>query len=476
MAVFSVQLALTLVMTSVMSKVLPHLSPARWLLCGTGLRYYLHPTNQQLRDKRKAKGKTTLNADGSFDINMKNVDVTLEQAPITEADAVQLRFYIDYKWLIDFGMCAIVVYALTEVFFFYFPGRDEVNLSMIWCCLLLLFTIKTMLSMTIVYFTSSRGGEAPLVLLFLFLYLFVALGLLLLPEDRLETGLDSAYDAFNASASTFLEAYEFSSVGVASRGAVKGVLALLAAVQGACMAFPGLRMGRMHGDALSQQTSRPLLLLLHASLLLPLLLLLLWLPQVARQHLVDSALPGQAQPLLSEDAFQTYRVVLVLVACLVRTLALPLYLQSYLDMAKERLAQLKLTAGKLTNVDLQMKITSVFYYLCVVALQVLLPVLLCATLALCLKTLGGLHWAALLDPRGFVAAECPAFTAPQTAATAPLAAGLVGQWTEGLQEVRKVLLPEVWRGLLGFWLWWSVLVWFLSGLLGVVYQRYFTTA
>ena len=43
-------------------------------------------------------------------------------------------------------------------------------------------------------------------------------------------------------------------------------------------------------------------------------------------------------------------------------------------------------------------------------------------------------------------------------------------------SVPQVLLPEVWRGLLGFWLWWSVLVWFLSGLLGVAYQRYFTTA
>jgi len=474
MAVFSIQLAVTLVMTSVMSKVLPHLSLARWLLCDTGLRYYLHPSNQQLRDKRKPKGKVSLNEDGSFDINMKHVDVTLERAAITEADAVQLRFYTDYKWLIDFGLCALIVYAFTEAYFYYIPGRDEVNLSMIWCGLLLLFTIKTLLSLTLVYFTSSRGGEAPLVLLFLFLYLFLCLGLLLLPETRLETGLDLAYDAFNASASAFLETHDFSSVGVASRPGVKGVLAVLAALQGACLAFPGLRLGRMHGDAVSQQTSRPLLLLLHTSLLLPLLLLLLWLPQVSRHYLVDTALPGHTRPLLSADAFETCRVLLVLVACLVRALALPLYLQSYLQMANERLQHAKLTQGKLTNLDLQMKITSVFYYLCVVALQVLLPVILCSTLAVMLKTLGGLHWAALGDPRGFVAAECPAdLPSPPSP---PSMGGLVGHWTEGLDDVRRVLLPEVWRGLLGFWLWWSVLVWFVSGLIGVLYQRFFTTA
>ena len=90
MGVFGVQLVCTMVMTSVLSKVVPHWSPANWLLCNTGLHYYLHPTDNQLREKKtkfnSKNNNVNINSDGSFTISPKNIDVTLQQAPVTQID------------------------------------------------------------------------------------------------------------------------------------------------------------------------------------------------------------------------------------------------------------------------------------------------------------------------------------------------------------------------------------------------------
>lgn len=91
MGVFGVQLVCTMVMSSVLSKVVPHWSPARWLLCRTGLFYYLHPTNDQLRgDSAKKKSssskKSPDNDEETFNVLPKNIDVNLTKAVITETD------------------------------------------------------------------------------------------------------------------------------------------------------------------------------------------------------------------------------------------------------------------------------------------------------------------------------------------------------------------------------------------------------
>ena len=105
MGVFGVQLVCTMVMTSVLSKVVPHWSPAQWLLCNTGLYHYLHPTDDQLRDKKKQpnskNNKNEYNADGSFNILPKNIDVTLEQTPVTYTDvSIVTVIYCQFKCFI----------------------------------------------------------------------------------------------------------------------------------------------------------------------------------------------------------------------------------------------------------------------------------------------------------------------------------------------------------------------------------------
>ena len=52
------------------------------------------------------------------------------------------------------------------------------------------------------------------------------------------------------------------------------------------------------------------------------------------------------------------------------------YLQAYLNLAYDKVNMLRQEAGKISNVDLQRIVIRVFYYLCVVTLQYVAPMIL----------------------------------------------------------------------------------------------------
>lgn len=102
---------------------------------------------------------------------------------------------------------------------------------------------------------------------------------------------------------------------------------------------------------------------------------------------------------LTSHAFETARLLAVLFVVVLRFCLLPIYLQSYLNIAYDKVEDLKKEAGRITNVELQKKVSSIFYYLCVVTLQFAAPLILCLYLTLMYKSLGGLSWTGLFkDP------------------------------------------------------------------------------
>lgn len=83
---------------------------------------YLYPTDHQLRalagvPKEKPKrGKHSENGKvGDVFHVPRNLDIKLESAKITILDVVNLKYYTEYQWLLDFSVYAIIVYVLTEV-------------------------------------------------------------------------------------------------------------------------------------------------------------------------------------------------------------------------------------------------------------------------------------------------------------------------------------------------------------------------
>merc|ERR1712241_899744 len=121
MAVLGIQFVITLMMATVLSRVGPHLSLARWLLTGrlAGLVRYLHPSDEELRqfapaprvDKKMVKKARQQEKQGTAPNNQtfqvpRNAELT---------DLVQLRYYTEYQWLLDFSCYSFFTYILSEL-------------------------------------------------------------------------------------------------------------------------------------------------------------------------------------------------------------------------------------------------------------------------------------------------------------------------------------------------------------------------
>ncbi|XP_046963400.1 transmembrane protein 161B [Vanessa cardui] len=467
MALLGAQLVITLIMVSVIQK-LGNYSFARWLLCSQGLYRYLYPDNSELKalagvpkDKPKGKkgGKHESNGKPETFHIPRSLDIQLEIAPVTPLDVVHLRFYTEYLWIVDFSLYTGIVYIMSEIYTSIFPLKDEFNLSMVWCLLVVLFSFKILLSLTKQYFTSEESiGERSTCIVAFCVFLLIAMMVLIVDESNLEVGVDPAYDSFYENASKFLENQGLTSVGPASKLILKLSLAVWAAIVGTLFTFPGLRVARMHWDSMSTCRCRA-----SVSLGCAAALALLWLRPVARRYLAGRVFSGMTEPLMTDQAFDTLRLVLVIGTVLFRIALMPRLLQSYLDMAQRRLDVQKKEAGRITNIDLQKKIASVFYYLCVVALQYICPIIMCLYLALMYKTLGGYSWSALFYKQEEVMVE-----------EKPVV-NLEGmeQFQMAWENLKMVFTQDVYRGVFGFATWWCCFAWFLTTALGSMYQTYF---
>lgn len=113
---------------------------------------------------------------------------------------------------------------------------------------------------------------------------------------------------------------------------------------------------------------------------------------------------------------------------------MPIYLQAYLNLAYDRIEDMKKEAGRITNTDLQRKITSIFYYLCVVTLQYVAPIIMCLFLAFMYKTLGGFSWIGATTTVEELVDQCP--MEPPTATVSPVDAveNLVDNVAEAIED------------------------------------------
>lgn len=59
---------------------------------------------------------------------------------------------------------------------------------------------------------------------------------------------------------------------------------------------------------------------------------------------------------MTNDAFDTMRLLLIIFTVMLRFALMPRQLQAYLDMAQRRLDLQKKEAGRITNIDLQKKV------------------------------------------------------------------------------------------------------------------------
>ncbi|XP_033122725.1 transmembrane protein 161B-like [Anneissia japonica] len=454
MALFGFQLVTTFIAVTALQKLNAYFSFAQWLIARGNLTWFKLPNEQEVRSQIKPEnGKNYRRGrrgesikDDSF-IVPRSLDVQLIPRPVLEVHVIPLRYYSELQWLIDFTVVAVVVYITTACFYLYNYPLKEFNLSMVWVLVVLVFASKYLFSVLKMYFDTEEKGELWMCLASGLCFLLVAMGIMLIGDDILDFRLDEALHKASEEAELLLEQQLSVNRGPISKGLIKLSLAFTCGILGAVLTFPGLRIGKTHLDSLRYSSDRTFVqMLLHCNFILPVFLLLLWIKPLGRDYILSNdvghLLTGEDKPIMSEAAFERGRLGLVWCFCLIRLFFLPTHLQSYLNMAQERLDQLRKEAGKLTYHQLLLLVMSVFRYLCVVAIQYIAPVIVIFSLSLLLNTsYGALQLQDLSDSN--VASS---------------------------SAVGGHSLPLLSYALISFMLWWACLAWLATSLLGVAYH------
>ncbi|VVC34451.1 Transmembrane protein 161A/B [Cinara cedri] len=481
-----IQLIITMIAINLIHRLSPIYSFARWTLCSTGLVRYLHPTDKELRQllglkkKDSKQNKRPLNGHGeNIDVFQipKNLDIDLESQPIQEHEIYQLRYFMEYQWLVNFSLYAALVYFTTEIYSYYSPIENEINLSMLWCAIVIVFAFKILMSLTLLYFRGGcySSGERSTVIVAAFVYLVIAMIILIIDESKLDVRLDTAYKSFNESSIEFLHNHGLSSQGPASKLIVKFFLALWCAVTGAMFVFPGIRTAKMHWDCLKYYECNKLYGkyftysttfmkgFMNFSLITHFLLVLLWVKPIAVDLLTAKNLSGLNKPLLTLEQFESLRCWVVVLVVVQRLYMMPMFMQAYLNMAQERLEQQKKEAGRITNKDLQKQVSVIFYYMCVVVLQYVIPLIMMLFFIFFYKTLGNFSWTQVI------------VNSSPTISNSIQNSTIESNITYfSIQSLKQVLTADVYRGIFGFATWWICFAWFLSLSVGVLYQSYLT--
>lgn len=483
-------------MLSVLHKIVNHYSLATWILCNRLVRF-LHPTDDQIREmvklsaasnNGKNNGKESKESrsasrhrkknehhmrngtpgNETFKIS-RNTPFVLEAMRVRPVDLYELKFYPEYLWLIDFSLCAFIVFIASEIFSLLFPNRvEDLNLSLIWCLLVIAFTVKILFSLTRLYFQGDEAiSERSLCITAGCLFFLTAMIVIITDDKFLELGLNDAYTSFNQSAHNFLEkrvAFSFtnpSSTGPLSKLIFKFWLAICCGLLGSLFMFPGLRFAQMHKDCLKLNSdSRPMQLLLNISFVSPLFILLLWIRPISRGYLTERQFRGKT--IMTNETFESVRILFILLFVILRFSLIHKYLQAYLNLAPTRLARMRKEAGKITNHELKKLIAGVFYYLCIVCLQYVGPLLLLTYNVLLYKVLANHSWSGTMIMSNVSAQINQSI---QFASSSTL--------SSNESSLKSVFTPILFHGVLGFTTWWISSVYFVTSVVGFIYHTYF---
>ncbi|XP_061458151.1 transmembrane protein 161A isoform X2 [Rhineura floridana] len=478
-----VQLVVSLLVASIMQKMAPHWSFARWLLCNGSLHRFKHPSEEELfvlAGKHKLKGKRERRINGVTEDKPssvpRDIDLRLESSPITAVDALVLCYFLEYQWYVDFAMYAAVVYLFTEGYYCLVDPPKEANIGILWCLLTVVFSVKIFYMVMRHYFRSKEGGERAVCLAFATFFLLVAMVVLVVREDYLEFGLDAGLTSVTDNLEVFLKEQGWEWTTPVTKLTVKLGLVGLCSFIGACLTFPGLRLAQTHLDALKMAADRPMVqLLLHASFLAPVMVLLMWVKPISRDLLLHAPMGKQTVQIMSNATYNSVRLWTVVALCLLRLAVTRHHLQAYLNLAEQWVDQMKREAGRIAVLEIQRKITRIYCYVTVVSLQYLAPILLTLHSTLLLKTLGEYSWGLYPEP----ALTSPAVDtvpvrqdAPSDKAGTEDIRATVEQITGALGAFSTIFTPLFYRGLLSFFTWWVAACQVIATLFGLYFHRH----
>jgi len=393
-------------------------------------------------------------------------------------DVAYVKYASDFQSFVDVALISAIIYATTEFYYGFCEPQDEINLSVLWCACIIGYSISTLVTITMNYMRSAEGSVCICVAGIS----FIASLLIQMADTKLfafnlkKAFVNFTIEAYNFMNSTHMESFN-TTINVTRLQELTTYshneliftffLAFLSSIVGALFFFPSFRLANMHLLAMKyNEDSRIKRFMLNVSFILPLLVALCWL-----KIGVNSKVP------LSSVKF--YLVIAVFVSKLALFKS---YVQAYLNSAIESVHFLKRSGTKLTNLKYINAVVAVFKYYGVVVNQYVVPAFMLLFLAFLTKTLGELSWCELelcqqvvafvknytVVPFSFNRTQMDKvslFKNFESAAFSPHA----------FNDIKQVFSPFLFESIIGYFTFWTAIVWFALSCFGLVYYQYMDT-
>ncbi|CAB60433.2 Lysosomal cobalamin transporter [Caenorhabditis elegans] len=412
------------------------------------LKALLPPTKEKMNQRNRRKKREDEAAEG-FSLP-KSSPFQLNLYPVDVKDLVQFEMYTSLHWLCLCIPVCLFVYTLSEVYNYIMPDNRDFNVSIVFMLVVIMFVLQvlTALSSYLVSSVDERGFMISIgCLYFLFSFIFAMNSHRIFDIQMLE-----AYDKLSTNIADFVESsglFDNSTANIRDYRPTNPLmmyisLSVFFSMLSAMLVFPNFRCAIMYLKAL-ENDGRIKKSLDHVAFLLPAFILASY-----SKPLVYQLVQGPRK-VMSLDQLDILRIYMIIGWVLSKFLTRVSHLQAHLNLAYDKVAEMRAEAGKVKNYTIQAMIYRYYRYLCCAALQYFGPAVLALLFALLLKTTGNLSWIGAPTPQSNTELNTLALSGP----------------------IRFVFDASICRAFFSFLLVVTILINFTLQLLGVVYHSYF---
>ncbi|EGT59721.1 hypothetical protein CAEBREN_23165 [Caenorhabditis brenneri] len=424
-----------------------------------GLFRFLAPSNQELKallppskeklNQRNRRKKREDEAVEGFSIP-KASPFQLNLYPVDVKDLIQFEMYTSLHWLCLCIPVCLLVYTLSEIYNYVMPDNRDFNVSIVFMLVVIMFVLQvlTALSSYLVSSVDERGFMLSIgAIYFLFSFIFAMNSHRIFDIKMLE-----AYDKLSSNIADFVESsglFDNSTANIRDYRPTNPLmmyisLSVFFSMLSAMLVFPNFRCAIMYLKAL-EIDGRVRRAIDHIGFLLPAFILASF-----SKHLVHQLVDGPRK-IITIDQLDILRIYLIIFWVLSKFATRVSHLQAHLNLAYDKVAEMRAESGKVKNFTIQAMIYRYYRYLCCAALQYFGPAILALLFALLLKTTGNLSWLGTPTPVSNTELNTLALTGP----------------------IRFVFDVSICRAFFSFLLVVTLLINFTLQLLGVVYHSYF---
>ncbi|RMZ96064.1 transmembrane protein -like [Brachionus plicatilis] len=536
MALFGPQFIFTIIMFILLTKLGKFYSYGRYLLCHKLYRY-LSPNSVELKKSVRTHYKSQTKCkkmsrlfeidDDKEEFNIpEGATIELSMSPVVAHDLHFIKYSDDFQSFVDVSQIAIIIYTSTEVYMAIFRPSDEINLSVVWCAMAILYGMTTLASIARNYLRTSEGA-----LLFMFAGVSFILSLLVQLADRkffdfqlkdafrnvssntlalISTSFQTQPPSPNAKVSKHTETTTnqkiYSQLKYYSTNDLLFTccIAFLSAFIGALFFFPAFRLARLHSLSLKySQGSKSKRFLFYLSFILPLLVSICWLKFETDAKVTNKTATTGANSTINKFInlinlektnshffsstkvfflnvlFATnLKIYLVVFFFLLRLALYRHYAQSYLNLAFEIAASIRKQSTKVTNTKYMSSISSIYQYYGVVANQYIVPLYVLLFMVFLLKTLGNYTWCGDIQCCNTVVDLLSSWSSNlrQNASNSPNLFKRLESTHFNISQshhaLNKIFTPYVLRSLIGYFTFWTSTIWFTISCIGLLYYHY----